>query len=505
MAVFSPNPEDYAFPEPSVFDPDAAFRFNPDLEDARDRRLRLDRRAHARARAKPIFPAVAARPTLFTFDPRQSLFLHFPLRIESLLAATLHSPKKLDTIRRTYLYSGKNLQPNWFEEAFKEAITAKRGDLRSASYSTRYTPTQRERLTELMAAAKKALDLRGRLRRFLHRWRVSRLQAVNTDDIVTFEPPRHPVRIVDWSRSQVYTYEAATLAQDIRTRLLNHDGFFEEPMDPRNPLTNLPFTLAQNVAVWIQLTSAGINLATVVTGFRHSRYNLQRFDQEFNTILKLHALRTTLMNPTNGDSIERMEEFVDLVHSSLRRPTPDRVDFAVWRPFCLRYYEADFLHINHPAMIRRVQAAIVQEMVNSGLVKEPPIFPQPVRTGIRRFIELNDHFYHVRVAPHHDEDEKEDDGPAVPPVLPAAPLVLPAAVEAVFQAAMAGAAAAAGAPAAADDADTVTDDEAESVADPPETPPVNANPNAIQFPDVEALLEAQFELELSLALAMSMN
>jgi hypothetical protein len=508
------NPEDLVFP-----DEDAVFRFNPALDAEREienRRVRRARRADRRQReiaaadtaTYPPFP----RKGQFTFNPHTPLFSHYPARLAVLLNEALDHPARMESIRHRMLTSKGFKKDSPFDTLF--------------AIQPVYAITQRERLDEFLKAMREVTTLRGRLRRFLHRWRVSRLHKVNTDDIVTCEIPCRPVCIVDWKRKQVYVYEAATLAQDIRTRLLNHDGFFEEPQEPRNPLTNLPLTLAQNIAVWSQFCLYPNTLATVVSGFRHSRYSIDRFEQEFNTVLKLHALRTTLLDPMNADGNERIEEFIDHVYTSLNRVAPGSVPFRYWRSYCLRYYEADFLHINNPLMIRRTKADIIQEIVEEGLIESRQqgqrpvvIAPFPLRRADR------EHFFHFRVAPL---------GEGVPPVLP----VLPAADEPMAAAddllgaphfgliidAPAAAPAPAPAPAAApillDDADTVitdeADEESESEAEeenvnPNENANVNVNvnvpvnPNAMPAAvDLQALLDAQFELEISLALALSL-
>ena len=550
------NPEDLDYPVAGTdadAGADALFRFNPaldaarDVEDRRIRRARRDARRQREVEAAnaAVFPPLQRKGQFFPFNPHTPLFSHYPARVAVLLNEALDHPVRVESIRRLLLFGSKGFKKDsTFDTLF--------------SLEPVYAITQRQRLDEFLKTMADATSLRGRLRRFLHRWRVSRLQAVNTDDIVTCEIPRRPIRIVDWTRKQVYVYEAATLAQDIRTRLLNHDGFFDEPQDPRNPLTNLPLTLAQNIAVWSQFCLYPNSLATVVSGFRHSRYSLDRFEQEFNTVLKLHALRTTLLDPANADGNERIEEFIDHAYSSLCLVAPGATPFRYWRSYCLRYYEADFLHINNPLMIRRTKADILQEIVESGLVdrgrerEQPVVAPPPLRRiG-------HEHFFHFRVAPDGEEGGAAamlagaapghillvaGAGP-VPGAVPGAGAALaPGAVpEPGAGAALApapapapapgpvhvlnwniipnhnwiidpvGAPPPAGAPpppgapppAGDDDADTVVaEDTGESEDEDDASTGAPENPNA-NVPDPQAVLDAQFELELSLALALSL-
>ena len=485
------NPEDIEEP-----DQDAVFRFNPALN-----------RPNKRASSQTHFPQPAQLPSLFTFNPHRPLFSHFPPTVTALVNETLNSPTHFQTIRRSFLntsYSHEFQSNKEFEKLFKIPYV--------------YTTSLVKRQADFVRASTVAVRLRAILRRFLHRWRCSHLKPVNTDDIVTFDPPHRPIRIVDWAHRQVYVFEASTLAQDIRTRLLNHDGFFEEPMEPRNPLTNLPLTLAQNIAVWIQFGYYPNAMATVVAGFRHSLFSIDLFEKEFNTILKLHALRTTLLRPADPDGIERIEEFIDEVYATKNMHAPSTSPLTLWRPYAIRYYEADFLYINNPAMIRRTKADIIKEIEDDKLIlhfeaREPP----PPAIPRRRIVNVNavmaegiglrnalwnpvnpnrmDNFLHIRVGGAEPDDSKEDDG--IPdlglglPLPVPLPLPLPAADAAD----------------AADDATTVTGPSTPTVE--PETPPTGLGlgqaPTQEDLTDIENILQVQFELEMSLALALSLT
>ena len=493
-AMLIMNPEDIEEPVP---DADAIFRFNFAEEAAP-----LPHRANKReASTQGYTPQSVHPPAMFPFNPHRPLFSHFPPAVTALVNETLDSPKRFQIVRR-FPSSAREFKPNQeFETLFKIPYI--------------YVQSQQKRQADFVRAGTVAVKLRSRLRRFLHRWRCSHLKPVNTDDIVTFEPPLRPIHIVDWARRQVYVFEMATLAQDIRTRLLNNDGFFEEPMEPRNPLTNLPLTLSQNIAVWIQFAKYPNAMATVVAGFRHSHFNLDLFEKEFNTILKLHALRTTLLKPADADGIERIEEFINEVYTSKNMYAPSTSPLTLWRTYAIRYYEADFLHINNPAMIRRTKMDIIKEIEDARLIlhfeaREPP----PPAIPRRRVLNINavmaediglghalwnpanpnrmDNFLHIRVGGAEPDEHKEDDG--VPALGLGLPLPLPAADAA--------------------DATTVTSPSTPTVDAEPETPPTGLDldlglglgqaPNQEDLADIENILQAQFELEMSLALALSL-
>ena len=226
----------------------------------------------------------------------------------------------------------------------------------------------------LIEAVNKLRHLRFLFRIFLHRWRVSRLRVVNTDDVATLEPPKKPIAIIDWSCRAKYIYEAATLMRDIRERLMNHDGFFDTPQEIRNPLTNTPLTQAQIISVWNQLSYAGIPVNTAFTAFRQSRWNLTKFAVEYTKTLQLHAFRKTMLDTRHGDCKERLLDFIQyaydqedyscnsFVYKYIINKFPDNEIIKMWASLCTRYYEASIIYQNRD-MVLTIQDDVMEKAV----------------------------------------------------------------------------------------------------------------------------------------------
>ncbi len=219
----------------------------------------------------------------------------------------------------------------------------------------------------------KARKVRAALSKLVHVWRVKHLKAVNTEDIVTMEVPLKPVHIVDWAQKTTTVFEANTLMRDITTCLLHHDGFFEEPKEPRNPLTNLPLTQSQILSVWMQITKSGIPTSSVFGQFRQARYSLQNFHLIYGTALRLHAFRDTMKNLLAYDSKECLFNFIDLASQvyrkkysltklmrDLRSENPQLVCyFSKWRQRCMEHYEATLLYNNQPDTMKSIQKQVI--------------------------------------------------------------------------------------------------------------------------------------------------
>jgi hypothetical protein len=229
--------------------------------------------------------------------------------------------------------------------------------------------------TVLRSYVKKIRTLRAPLRRFLHVWRSSRLRCINTEDVVTMEPPKDPVYIVDWSSGSKSVFEASTLMRDITQRLLHHDGFFDCIQHPRNPYTNLPLTQSQKISVWNQLARSKTPASSAFTGFRQCRWILLRFVMEYNIQLQLHAFRTTMRTPTHQDYRERLSDFIQFSYeqedidypgyiiSKALLEVPNHPLLKLWASLCTRYYEANIIYSKVPYKIITIQEDVLDKTI----------------------------------------------------------------------------------------------------------------------------------------------
>lgn len=235
--------------------------------------------------------------------------------------------------------------------------------------STRLFFNQRE-ISYIQKGIYKTRFVRFQLRRLLHKWKFKKLRLVNTDDIATMEPPKIPIYLVDWNLKSKYIFEASTLMKDITERLLHCDGFFDEPLKPRNPLTNLPFTLSQKISIWTQLSISGYPSSSAFTNFRQTRYNLHKFSIHYSLILQHNALKKTMKDTSSIDYKERIIDFISYVYKvkgvrcltskfiSLLSEDPNHTLLLEWQKLCFQFYESHIFYSNN-----LVKLAVLQESV----------------------------------------------------------------------------------------------------------------------------------------------
>ena len=219
----------------------------------------------------------------------------------------------------------------------------------------------------------KIMRYRFLFRKFLHKWRFSKIKLANTDDILTGEPPKKTLHIVDWARKQAHVFEAQTIMKDITARLQQHDGLFEAPQPPRNPFTNTPFTLSQTISVWNSISEAGIAVSSVFTMYRTARYSYLTFMEENAMYLRLNAHRKTFQEETSYDYKEQMLDFIHLCYTAetleynaaafsyILFNEPKNHVIQKWKRLCEKYHEADIIFWNNPKKANDIKENVLDD------------------------------------------------------------------------------------------------------------------------------------------------
>ena len=243
-----------------------------------------------------------------------------------------------------------------------------------------WTPCSPTKSAAIRKALGRIMRARNLFRKLLHHIRVRRLKVANLEDIVTMEPPKKLVELVDWKSKQKYRFEAATLMRDITCRLLTHDGFFEDPQEPRNPFTNIPFTQSQVISVWNSISQAGIPVSVAFTAYRSARYTMANFTLYNSILLKLNAHKHTMKDTKSYSYRERMLDFISFCYGEEILPCntgafsyclfhyPSHHQLERWASICYKFYEVEILYSTDPDVLRQKKDNILDlsiDLINS--------------------------------------------------------------------------------------------------------------------------------------------
>jgi len=239
-----------------------------------------------------------------------------------------------------------------------------------------WTPCSPTKSAAIRKALGKIMRARFLFRKLLHHMRFRRLTIANLEDIVTIEPPKKLVELVDWKSKQKYRFEASTLMRDITCRLLTHDGFFEDPQEPRNPFTNTPFTQSQLISIWNSISQAGIPVSVAFTAYRLARYDMAKFILYNSILLKLNAHKHTMKDTKSYSYKERMLDFISFCYNEEILPCNtaafsyclihhgSHTQLQRWAALCYKFYEVEILYSTDPDILRQKKDAILDSSID---------------------------------------------------------------------------------------------------------------------------------------------
>jgi hypothetical protein len=234
---------------------------------------------------------------------------------------------------------------------YKEISAAFRKSIKSITIDAPAStfPTHAHAL-EMRDAIHQNACVRWQMKRLILGWRLKRLRASNTEDVMTGCTPVQGVDIVDWATRSKYTFEAATLYKDICSRLYLSDQQFPTPKPPRNMFTNEILTYGQLFSALKALEGYGFS-CWATKGFKAEGFSVKSFERVYTVPLKKQALKTMFANRANPDYIELMMDFIEFEYdyhgkSFSRRDMwrwmiqhqPDWPLIQSWRKLCYKYY-----------------------------------------------------------------------------------------------------------------------------------------------------------------------
>lgn len=180
----------------------------------------------------------------------------------------------------------------------------------------------------LEVVLEKSQRLRWILRKAVTRFLVakSRQRVVgDTMDLVTTEPVPKAQQIVvcDLPTRTIYVFHTQTMVRAINQALLNGLFGIPEPRMPRNPYTNVPWSLQQIISIYSQVQ---VNLAStrnqfmgkLAILFRKHGYDIPTFAQQCAYFLRIVVARAFFADPTAHGWASVYTEILEDIFECLR-------------------------------------------------------------------------------------------------------------------------------------------------------------------------------------------
>jgi hypothetical protein len=149
------------------------------------------------------------------------------------------------------------------------------------------------------------------------RMRILSRRTVGLVDLHTVAeiPLESRITVYDYPTRSCYAFHTNTLEKMIVVNLSYHTYGIANPQPPKNPYTNVPFSLAQNLSILQQigrnLTQWNRFLPVKLTRWHKARCCIQRLSHLFYRTLQVDAAVTFLKSPTEGDALIIFRECID--------------------------------------------------------------------------------------------------------------------------------------------------------------------------------------------------
>lgn len=155
------------------------------------------------------------------------------------------------------------------------------------------------------------IRMRTAFKRLLSAWIRRRCMRVSlaTTDPITLSDFEQPITIYDMTGRSRYRFEANALMVHIKNQLHATNFGFPQPQMPRNPLTNLEFSVGQLTSIHEQLSAKGQNY-WAFGALRDCEFHMSRFIQLHETALRHAAVQRHAFSEMNAYSAEEFHDFI---------------------------------------------------------------------------------------------------------------------------------------------------------------------------------------------------
>jgi hypothetical protein len=238
-------------------------------------------------------------------------------------------------------------------------------------------------------------------------------------DPITLSAFEKPIILYDIKNRCRHKFEAKPLMVHIHRQLLHANMGFAEPMQPRNPLTNIELTYGQLVSCYMQLRAAGQSIWTLAS-FYAQNFNLTKFSSINERGLRQIAIRALVSEEMNEFSADQFVRFIQAYASHCNLPiAPPNIYIlryaALMRPndyYMICWKRLYLIAMNHNIVDGPINAIFndLETVAQArGLVVLTRILSQNMTTYIHEVRPEYDRFIESREEEEEEEEDEDED------------------------------------------------------------------------------------------------
>jgi hypothetical protein len=203
-------------------------------------------------------------------------------------------------------------------------------------------------------------------------WRIRKAKQTITRDLYMNEIDQtHQNSIMIHQNNTNYWFSLSDLLNQIETALLNSPCYFAEPLEPKNPYTNIPFPKSTLYTIYFKTRHSTFLPSMVFHGFFLSEFDLYRFRMDNESSLREMSIRKHLHNAETDVLFNEIMSMCRVFRMRVHAEVPKSELIQILRPYFYLYMVSSY-HIHGLEKSSKARTLLVRQL--KALRKENPNF-----------------------------------------------------------------------------------------------------------------------------------
>lgn len=273
-----------------------------------------------------------------------SSILSHPIRMNRILAN--HNKNNQSMILDTYLSFNYDIHRIWRELTNNVFITKK----------------EKDSFMEIYAKSRRTYIGFSRLAMV---WRIKRAKQTITTDLYMNEIDQsNPNSIMIHQNNTNYWFSISDLLNQIETALTNSPCYFAEPLEPKNPYTNIPFPKSILYNIYLKHKNGTFLPSMIFHSFFLSEFDLYRFRIDNESMLREVSIRKHIHNSDPDILFNEIISMCRVFRMRVNTEVPKIELIQIMRPYFYLYMVSSYhIHgLEKSSMARKLLIRQIREL-----------------------------------------------------------------------------------------------------------------------------------------------
>jgi len=181
-------------------------------------------------------------------------------------------------------------------------------------------------------------------------WRWRKLKIYNTDDLY-MNPVSQTERnvLVLLQNNTKYLFHIRELIHVIQSSLSHCSHFFPDPVDCKNPYTNIPFNKSALYNIYFAVRQSGYSIPPLFEAFFQENFNYKIFSLNYEDLINTEYLRTYVENNCVENIFESVTDMFEChrMRCSIHKLFPSDKLLVIMKPYLEFFYISQYSFSRH--------------------------------------------------------------------------------------------------------------------------------------------------------------